>query len=241
MPSADIFYVYEHWRPDTNSCFWVGKGYGDRAYRLKRNFHHGNVVKKLEALGMAVEVRLVQSGLEENAALAFEVERIAFWRAAGVVLANYTDGGEGVCGLKHSEESRAKIREKRARQKVVHSSATIKKIGDAQRGRRRGPNPEHSARLTGRKHSAETRAKMSASRVGRVFSPGEIAKIRSSNKGQKRSASACENMRQAHLGKSLSDDHRAAISAGQMGRKRGPMSEEQKLKISMTKRQRAAA
>ena len=26
-----IFYVYEHWRPDKDTCFWVGKGKGDRA------------------------------------------------------------------------------------------------------------------------------------------------------------------------------------------------------------------
>ena len=30
-PLADIFYVYEHWRPDKNVCFYVGKGKGKRA------------------------------------------------------------------------------------------------------------------------------------------------------------------------------------------------------------------
>ena len=27
----NIFYVYEHWRPDHDECFYVGKGKGGRA------------------------------------------------------------------------------------------------------------------------------------------------------------------------------------------------------------------
>ena len=53
------FYVYEHWRPDTGACFYVGKGNGDRAFRVKknRNRHHANIVAKLEKDSLQVEVR----------------------------------------------------------------------------------------------------------------------------------------------------------------------------------------
>lgn len=30
------FYVYEHWRPDTGVCFYVGKGKEKRAWDMKR-------------------------------------------------------------------------------------------------------------------------------------------------------------------------------------------------------------
>lgn len=29
------FYVYGHWRPDLDLCFWVGKGTEARAMRLR--------------------------------------------------------------------------------------------------------------------------------------------------------------------------------------------------------------
>jgi hypothetical protein len=31
--TAKKFYVYEHWRPDKDVCFYVGKGHGRRAYK----------------------------------------------------------------------------------------------------------------------------------------------------------------------------------------------------------------
>lgn len=95
-----MFYVYEHWRPDRDECFYVGKGNGGRAYKMRdRNLHHRAIVKKLSDLGMMVEVRMVASGLAENDAFSIEQERIAFWRSAGIDLANKTIGGEGVSGL----------------------------------------------------------------------------------------------------------------------------------------------
>ena len=61
--SDNIFYVYEHWRPDLDQCFWVGKGTGDRAYRYKRNRDYDSVIRTLAWLGMRAEVRMVRSGL----------------------------------------------------------------------------------------------------------------------------------------------------------------------------------
>jgi hypothetical protein len=54
-------------------------------------------------------VRFVANGLSEDEAFALEIERIAHWRELGVLLVNWTDGGEGVSGLVHSEESKNKM------------------------------------------------------------------------------------------------------------------------------------
>ena len=146
------FYVYEHWRPDIGQCFWVGKGHDDRAYCLRRNFHHGNVVRMLRTLGLKAEVRFVQVGMDEVSALTLEIERIAYWRSVGAPMTNYTDGGEGVVGLKHSEEARAKIKAKRATQVMPPCSDEKKeKIAAKQRGVKRGPNPGIAARSAARK------------------------------------------------------------------------------------------
>ena len=200
-----IFYVYEHWRSDKDACFWVGKGKGRRAYKFKRNKHYNRVVAKLEAMGLCVEVRLVKGELEEREAFLLERERIAFWRAAGVQLTNYTDGGDGTAGLKWSEESRQRARIKQ--KKVMSSKAMrlrIKKklkghqlsgkalenylVAMAKRqGIKTGPMSEKTKakiakKARGRKSSDATRAKMSAIRKQWRWSDEVKAKMSASAK-----------------------------------------------------------
>jgi hypothetical protein len=94
------FYVYEHWRLDRDECFYVGKGKGRRAYKMQdRNRHHAAIQAKVAREGSAIEVRIVASGLAENAAFALERERICFWRKAGIDLTNISAGGDGHSGV----------------------------------------------------------------------------------------------------------------------------------------------
>jgi len=95
----NIFYVYEHWRTDTNQCFYVGKGKNKRAYNLSnRNPKHKSIVKSVLRNGFAVEIKIVASGLSEDDAFILEVSRINFWKNDGANLANMTNGGEGTSG-----------------------------------------------------------------------------------------------------------------------------------------------
>ena len=108
MATSGNFYVYEHWRLDRDECFYVGKGRAGRAYSMKnRNRHHQAIVAKLSRIGSAFEVKMVAAGLSEADAFALEIDRISFWREAGVDLTNMTDGGEGISGLRHSDETKA--------------------------------------------------------------------------------------------------------------------------------------
>lgn len=108
MTTSGTFYVYEHWRLDRDECFYVGKGRAGRAYSMKgRNCHHKAIVAKLSRIGSALEVKMVAVGLSEADAFALEIERIVFWREAGADLTNMTDGGEGISGLRHSDETKA--------------------------------------------------------------------------------------------------------------------------------------
>lgn len=139
-----IFYVYEHWRPDKDVCFYVGKGKRKRAYSFVRGPRYNRVVKKLARLGMCVEVRLVHGTLTESEAFKIERERIAFWRSVSVELCNHTDGGDGTSGYKHSPATRAKIAAKATGRKA--SKETRRKMGKSRKGA---------------KHSAESIAKIS--------------------------------------------------------------------------------
>lgn len=122
------FYVYEHWRPDTDICFYVGKGKRRRALNLgHRNAEHGKIIAELGNKGMCAEVRMFASGLEEHDAFKIERSRIQFWRGLGVELSNRTDGGEGYSGfirplgIKVSEA--AKLKMSAARKRIKEPSS----------------------------------------------------------------------------------------------------------------------
>lgn len=182
------FYVYEHWRLDRDECFYVGKGKGRRAYVMKdRNGHHKAIQAKVIREGFAIEIRMVAMGLSEKEAFSIECERICFWRNVGIDLANMTDGGDGISGFKMSIDAKEKMsRAKRGRPGMIT--------------------------MLGKKHSAETRAKMSAAQKGRPKSPEHAAKVGA-----------------AHKGKKISDEQKAILSAA---RKNAVCTEEYRYKMS---------
>ncbi len=115
------FYVYEHIRKDNNSCFYVGKGSGDRAYNLDRGNFHDGVRDEYGCI-----VKIIKDGLTEEEAFKLERERIEDYVITfgyGIpidgyrdfsnnkYLTNFTWGGEGTSGYKLSEESKQKLRE----------------------------------------------------------------------------------------------------------------------------------
>ena len=85
-----------------------------------RNSHHRAIMAKLSREGSGMEVRMVATGLTEEEAFSLEIDRIAFWRKAGVDLANYSNGGEGKTGP-HSEEHKMKISISNTGKKVTQS------------------------------------------------------------------------------------------------------------------------
>ena len=187
MATSNTYYVYEHWRLDRDECFYVGKGQRNRAYnRGGRNSHWGNIVAKLERIGSGYEVKLVATGLTESAAFSLEKERIAFWRDR-VDLCNKTDGGDGVSGLIMSQVSR-------------------QKMSDKAKGR------PGNVTMLGRKHSAETRAKMSAAQKGKKKSPEHAAKVGAAHRGKKRTEEHRAKLSIAHTGKTISSETRAKLA-----------------------------
>lgn len=180
-----MFYVYEHWRLDRDECFYVGKGKGKRAYELKnRNRHHKAIVAKLSRIGSAFEVRIVSSGLTEDEAFNLERDRIAFWRGKNVDLANLTDGGDGIWGFKHSEETKNKMKESAlkantdevrqkksaARKGIVFSDEHKKKISQSLIGQKRAA----------KKRKPEFGQKMSKLLKGRKLTDAQIEQRRQS-------------------------------------------------------------
>lgn len=152
-----MFYVYEHWRPDTNTCFYVGKGKDKRAWDMKkRNSYHKSIQSKLISLGLTVDVKIIVSNITEEASFLVERDLIMFHGREN--LANMTDGGEGISNP--SSETRKKLSlATRGNKNMLgknHSTETKIKISAAKMG--------HSV-------SMETRAKISAHSAGRKRNP----------------------------------------------------------------------
>jgi len=196
-----MFYVYEHWRPDRDEPFYVGKGKGGRANMMaRRNLHHKAIQRKLHGLGMSVEVRIIASGLSEREAFEVEIERIAMWRAAGIDLANKSDGGEG-----WSHKDGAKIKVSLARKGIPLSEEHRKKLSLAKIGKKQ--TSEHirarSIKLIGNKWNKGktlpegTKQKIKQRMIGNDFAKG------SSRSEKHRAAIAL-----AHKGKIISEKTR---------------------------------
>jgi hypothetical protein len=178
MATSGTYYVYEHWRLDRDECFYVGKGKGSRAYSMKdRNRHHQAICAKLNRIGSAFEVRIVDSGLFEQDAFDLECERIAFWRNFGCDLTNLTNGGEGIFGFKHSDETRQKLSDLNKGNPPTfkgkkHTDETKRALSEIAKKRgapklTKEPQEKASAWHRGRKRSPETCAKISAKAKGR--------------------------------------------------------------------------
>lgn len=98
-----------------------------------------------------------------------------------------------------------------------HSEETRKKLSDI---------------FKGRKHTAETIQKIRASLLGRPVSDFTRSKISHSLKNHSTTKETREKIGNALRGRSPSLETRKKLSASRLGKKRPPMSEEQKTKIS---------
>ena len=143
------FYVYEHIRKDNNTCFYVGKGTGNRAYNLDRGNFHNGVCKEY-----GCRVKIIKDGLTEEEAFKLETERIedyvitfgygipidGYRDFSNNYLTNFTWGGEGASGYKFSEESKRKIGEKnKVKNKgKKHSEQTKQIISEKVSGEKNG-------------------------------------------------------------------------------------------------------
>jgi hypothetical protein len=127
----------------------VGKGRGRRSHDFsRRNPHHTHIIDKYGPEN--IDVARMDCSSE---ALAFDLERgiIKCLRKMGVDLVNATDGGEGVSGLRHSEQSRAQMSSNRVGKR--HREETKTKMSEVRRGQ--------ANHFFGESHSDETKKRIS--------------------------------------------------------------------------------
>jgi len=206
----NVFYVYEHWRPDKNVCFYVGKGKNKRAWDMKhmRNRHHQAVVSKLTAMGLAVNVKIVVEHISNETAISLEIDRIAFYGMEN--LTNLTAGGDGMANptpetrAKISASQKARFQRPEEMEKVyqrnrnrIISNETREKLSAA--GKNRKLSEEHKQKLSKfakeRGISPQVRAAQKLAVTGKARAPfteqtrlrmSEAAKLREQQKKERR-------------------------------------------------------
>jgi hypothetical protein len=102
------YYTYAHIRLDTNEIFYIGKGSGERAWWSKgRNNYWTKIVNKY---GYKVEILARWSSEQE----AHDHEKILIQslRDMGYNLVNFTDGGDGIVGYKHTANTKDALSKK---------------------------------------------------------------------------------------------------------------------------------
>ncbi|MBB6299913.1 NUMOD3 domain-containing DNA-binding protein [Rhizobium leucaenae] len=206
------FYVYAWLYPDGRP-FYVGKGCGRRDVFPKTNVIFKRIVAKIREEGKEPRIVRWQEGLRESDAFSLEMAYIKLFgrRDNGTgVLANLTDGGEGMSGHSPSKETRKKMGAWQIGKSV--SAVSRAKISAANSGRKPGDDTRlkmSSAKL-GRKHSVESREKIRVSHLGKRFSEDHRANLSEAKKNP--SAETRAKIGAAHRGKSLSAEHLSAIT-----------------------------
>lgn len=104
MKNHKRFYVYLHYKADTNEIFYIGKGAGNRDKSVHRYRQWKGVVKK-----HGFRFERYAENLTESESFAVEIALIALYGRKDLGLGpliNHTNGGEGVSGWILTEEQR---------------------------------------------------------------------------------------------------------------------------------------
>jgi len=216
--------VYQHRRNDTNEIFYVGIGRNNRRPHSKwhRNGYWRNIVNKH---GYSVEI--LHENIPYDECKKIERELILKYGRKDLgtgTLCNLTDGGEGILGLVHTEESKIKIG--KSVKTKLNSEETKKKLSDSSTGEKNG--------MFGKKHTEETKRKISESQTGEknhMFGKtlSEETKIKLSNIAKNRDEERIKEISQYRKGKTLSEETKRKISESLKGKK---LSDETKRKLS---------
>ena len=212
-----IVFIYGLIDPRTEKIRYIGWTYEIKQRLEKHCFpseynkdtYKCHWIKQLISLEMKPDIMIL-----EECMYAERGEREKWWIAyfGRENLTNSTDGGEGVIGFNHTEES--KIKMSKGKKGVSAWWLKGKSLSLEAKERIRRAN-------LGRKHTEETKNKMSKSQRGRIVSEIGRKNISKAKIGKTFSEDAKKNMSKGQIGKIHSKEQNEKTSMSEMGIKHG--------------------
>ena len=185
-------YVYAYLRVD-GTPYYIGKGVKSRAWASHPRKH-----SKVNLPEDKTRIIIMESNLTDIGALALERFYIRWYgrKLDNGILINITEGGDGVCGIKHSETTKKLLSELKKGQ--VLSTNHKHKISESMKGRG-DISDDHKHKISesmkGRVLSAETKQKMSLAKIGKPKSEEHKQKMSERKKGLALSDEHKQNLR----------------------------------------------
>jgi hypothetical protein len=200
---CDIFFEY---RP-----IYIGKGKNKRMYnhfndcKRYKNMFYNKLNKMINEENIPLVLKLKSFEFEKDA-LNFEKELIKSIGTikVGGLLYNTTDGGIGFSGYQFTDDVKEKMRLYSIENKLYLNFPQNQK----------GENHP----MWGKKHTADTKEKMSKSRNLRVTTDETKKKMSDSHKGKKLSENTKNKLRDINTGKKLSEETKDKISNSKKGK-----------------------
>jgi hypothetical protein len=176
MVNPNRFYTYAYLRED-RTPYYVGKGGGNRLYEKHQK---GIYVPKDKN-----RIIFLKQNLTEEEAFKHEIYMIAVFGRKDLgtgILHNRTDGGEGISGLVHSNESKKRM--SKAHKGKILSEEHKRKIGEINKGKTL--SEEHKIKISeaNKNPSEEIRKIISEAHKGKVLSGETKRKIKEKRKDQ---------------------------------------------------------
>lgn len=172
------FYVYAYIRKSDSTPYYIGKGYGSRAW----DKHHFRIPNNND------QIIILESNLTELGAFAIERRMIRWYGRQDSntgILRNKTDGGDGRHGFVMSDEQKQKI--SASTKGIPRGKRTPEQV--AKRKKRGPPSKEtlekmRLAQQNRKPMSAEAKVKISAALKGRHISDEHKLNISKSKRGK---------------------------------------------------------
>ncbi len=182
--------VYQHRRKDTNTIFYIGiaKLRSRITSKSDRNPHWTRIVNKY-----GYEVDILIDGCTWEQACEIEKGLIETYGRADLglgTLVNMTNGGEGICGYKHSDITRKKISDiQKGKHQPPASEKTKNKMSISKLGEK---NP--AKRLDVREKMKLAKLGVSSNRKGKINALDHNKKISETIKGKIKITNGIQNM-----------------------------------------------